>query len=104
MKKVLHLDENHEVLWNGLTALGYYNEADYSSSHESLLKKIADYQGLVIRSRIPIDRILLENAKQLQFIGRVGAGLENIDLGAAIEQGITVVSAPEGNRNAVAEH
>ena len=104
MKKVLHLDENHEVLWNGLTALGYHNEADYSSSYESLLEKIADYDGLVIRSRIPLDRILLENAKQLQFIGRVGAGLENIDVEAAKKQGIKVVSAPEGNRNAVAEH
>ena len=104
MRKVLHLDENHEVLWNGLEALNYHNEADYTSSYPSLLEKIADYTGLIIRSRIPIDRALLQRAEQLQFIGRVGAGLENIDLEAAAEQQIAIVSAPEGNRNAVAEH
>ncbi len=104
MRKVLHLDENHEVLWNGLEALNYHNEADYTSSYQSLLEKIADYSGLIIRSRVPIDRTLLQKAEQLQFIGRVGAGLENIDLKAATEQQIAIVSAPEGNRNAVAEH
>lgn len=104
MRKVLHLDENHEVLWNGLEALNYQNEADYTSSYTSLLEKIADYTGLIIRSRIPIDRALLQKAEQLQFIGRVGAGLENIDLEAAAEQQVAIVSAPEGNRNAVAEH
>jgi D-3-phosphoglycerate dehydrogenase len=104
MRKVLHLDENHEVLWNGLEALNYHNEADYTSSYASLLEKIGDYTGLIIRSRIPIDRALLQRAEQLQFIGRIGAGLENIDLEAAAEQQIAIVSAPEGNRNAVAEH
>lgn len=104
MRKVLHLDENHEVLWNGLETLNYHNEADYTSSYASLLEKIADYTGLIIRSRIPIDRGFLQRAEQLKFIGRVGAGLENIDLEAAAEQKIAIVSAPEGNRNAVAEH
>lgn len=104
MKRVLHLDSNHPVLWNGLEALGYINEADYNSSYDEILMRIADYEGLVIRSRIPIDRTLIERASSLKFIARVGAGLENIDLEAAASNQIAVIAAPEGNRNAVAEH
>jgi len=104
MKKVLHLDSNHPVLWEGLEALGYQNEADYTSSYDQLIHRIGDYEGLIIRSRIPVDRRLIEKASNLQFIGRVGAGLENIDLNATDEAQIRVIAAPEGNRNAVAEH
>lgn len=104
MKRVLHLDSNHPVLWNGLEALGYINEADYNGSYDEILVRIADYEGLVIRSRIPIDRTLIERASSLKFIARVGAGLENIDLEAAASNQIAVIAAPEGNRNAVAEH
>ena len=104
MKKVLHLDSNHPVLWEGLEALGYQNEADYTSSYDEISQRISDYEGLIIRSRIPIDRRLIERASKLKFIGRVGAGLENINLSAAAEARIRVIAAPEGNRNAVAEH
>ncbi|MFM1808605.1 MAG: hypothetical protein RLZZ242_1330 [Bacteroidota bacterium] len=104
MKRVLHLDSNHPVLWNGLEALGYINEADYNSSYDEILVRIADYEGLIIRSRIPIDDTLIERASSLKFIARVGAGLENIDLEAAASNQIAVIAAPEGNRNAVAEH
>jgi D-3-phosphoglycerate dehydrogenase / 2-oxoglutarate reductase len=104
MKKVLHLDSNHPVLWEGLEVLGYQNEADYTSSYDEISKRVSDYEGLIIRSRIPIDRHLIEKASKLQFIGRVGAGLENIDLSATAEAQIQVIAAPEGNRNAVAEH
>ena len=104
MKKVLHLDSNHPVLWEGLEALGYQNEADYTSSYDEIIPRIGDYEGLIIRSRIPVDRRLIEKAAKLQFIGRVGAGLENIDLNAAAKAHIRVIAAPEGNRNAVAEH
>jgi D-3-phosphoglycerate dehydrogenase len=103
-RKVLHLDSNHPVIAEGLEQLGFQNEHDYTSTYEEVLEKIEDYEGLIIRSRIPIDQPLLAQAENLKFIGRIGAGLENIDLVAAEKQGIFLAAAPEGNRNAVAEH
>ncbi|MBN3661819.1 MAG: hydroxyacid dehydrogenase, partial [Ornithobacterium rhinotracheale] len=64
---------------------------------------IADYDGIIIRSRFPIDETFLSKAEKLKFIGRVGAGLENIDLDFAESRGIICFNAPEGNRDAVAE-
>ena len=102
--KVLHLDSNHDILWNGLANLGYNNEADYTSSKEEVEAKISNYDGIIIRSRFSIDRAFLDKATNLKFIGRVGAGLENIDTKYAKEKGVFLAAAPEGNRNAVAEH
>ena len=102
--KVLHLDTNHPLLLEGLAELGFENHEDFSSSKEEIEKKIGDYDGLIIRSRIPIDQQLLDKANNLKFIGRVGAGLENIDVRYAREKGIFLANAPEGNRNAVGEH
>ena len=102
--KVLHLDSNHPLLINQLNDLGFENHEDYSSSKAEIEAKISDYDGLIIRSRFSIDRQFLDAAKNLKFIGRVGAGLENIDCDYAKEKGIYLISAPEGNRNAVGEH
>lgn len=101
--KVLHLDENHPLLIEGLQALGYENHIDYKSPKDEIISKIGDYQGLIIRSRIPIDAGFLTKAANLKFIGRVGAGLENIDVDKAQEMDIRLFNAPEGNRNAVGE-
>lgn len=102
--KVLHLDTNHELLLNQLTQLGFENHEDYTSSKEEIEDKISDYDGIIIRSRFPIDQQFLDKATNLKFIGRVGAGLENIDLAYAREKNIFLANAPEGNRNAVGEH
>jgi D-3-phosphoglycerate dehydrogenase len=102
--KVLHLDSNHPLLLQGLQALGFENEEDYSSTREEILGKIQGYQGLILRSRTPIDQEFLDKASDLKFIGRVGAGLENIDTVYAEKKGVFLASAPEGNRNAVGEH
>jgi D-3-phosphoglycerate dehydrogenase len=102
--KVLHLDSNHPVLITGLQELGCINEVDYSSTKEEVEAKIQDYQGIVIRSRFKIDKQFLDKATSLQFIARVGAGLESIDCDYANSKNITLIAAPEGNRNAVAEH
>jgi D-3-phosphoglycerate dehydrogenase len=104
LKRVLHLDSNHPLLEAGLEAQGFKNERDFESSHSQLLDKIGNFEGLIIRSRIPIDKVLLEHATKLEFIGRVGAGLENIDTEFAASRGIYLAAAPEGNRNAVGEH
>lgn len=102
--KILHLDTNHPLLINQLTALGFDNDEDYTSSKEAIEAKINNYDGLIIRSRFSIDKQFLDAAKNLKFIGRVGAGLENIDVDYAQQKNIHLIAAPEGNRNAVGEH
>ena len=77
--KVLHLDNNHPLLLERLTEAGFKNEEDYTSSKEEIEKTIKNYDGIVIRSRFKIDKQLIEAAKKLKFIARVGAGLESID-------------------------
>lgn len=102
--KVLHLDSNHALLIQQLDALGFENHEDYHSSKTEIEAKIRNYEGLIIRSRFAIDKDFLKKASCLKFIGRVGAGLENIDVDFATSKGIKLISAPEGNRNAVGEH
>lgn len=102
--KILHLDKNHESLINQLSGLGFENEEDYTSSKGGIMEKIHSYDGLIVRSRIVIDNFFLDKAKRLKFIGRVGAGLENIDCEYAKNKKIELFAAPEGNRNAVGEH
>ena len=101
---ILHLDKNHELLINQLNDLGFTNHEDYSSSKSEIEAKISDYDGIIIRSRFTIDKQFLNAATNLKFIGRVGAGLENIDGDYAEQKGVTLFNAPEGNRNAVGEH
>ena len=102
--KILHLDTNHPILIAQLNNLGFTNDEDYTSSKAEIVAKIHLYDGLIIRSRFSIDASFLEKGKNLKFIGRVGAGLENIDSSYAKNNGITLIAAPEGNRNAVGEH
>ncbi len=103
--KILHLDSNHPLLIEKLRNAGYENHEDHTSSKDEIQNKIKNYDGIVIRSRFSIDREFIDKAQgSLQFIARVGAGLENIDSEYAAEKGIRLISAPEGNRNAVGEH
>lgn len=102
--KVLHIDSNHPILWNQLEQLGFQNEVDYTSPKEEIEAKIENYNGIVIRSRFKIDKTFIDKAKNLDFIARVGAGLESIDCDYAISKNIHLIAAPEGNRNAVGEH
>lgn len=102
--RVLLIDHNHDALVAGLTELGYTCEPGYELSYQEILDCVNEYKGLVIRSRITIDQKLLEAAAQLRWIGRVGAGMENIDVAFAESKGVACLNAPEGNRNAVAEH
>lgn len=102
--KIIHLDKNNPLLIDELAQAGFQNDEDYTSSKEAVVKKIAAYEGIVIRSRFDIDKTFLGAAKNLKFIARVGAGLESIDVGYAQSKNITLIAAPEGNRNAVGEH
>lgn len=102
--KILHIDSNHPILWQQLEEAGFENHADFKSAKEEVEAKIHEYNGIVIRSRFKIDKIFLDKAVNLQFIARVGAGLESIDCDYAEAKGVHLIAAPEGNRNAVAEH
>jgi D-3-phosphoglycerate dehydrogenase len=102
--KILHLDSNHPLLIQQLNDLGFTNDEDYTSSKSEVEAKIQNYDGFIIRSRFKIDKPFLDKCTNLKFIGRVGAGLENIDCDYAESKGIKLIAAPEGNRNAVGEH
>lgn len=101
--KILHVDSNHPLLWEQLEQAGFTNHADFTSSKQEIEAKIREYNGIVIRSRFDIDRQFIDAATNLQFIARVGAGLESIDTDYAESKGIQLIAAPEGNRNAVGE-
>ena len=100
---ILHVDTNHPLLIQQLAKLGYINHEDVTSSKSQIETKISQYDGLIIRSRFTIDQTFIDQAINLKFIARVGAGLENIDVDYAAKMGIHLIAAPEGNRNAVGE-
>ena len=101
---VLFLDKVHPYLEEKLTEIGCICHHDYTGTKQEITEKAKAYQGIVIRSRIPMDTDFLNANPQLQFIGRSGSGMENIDLDVAKHLNITCFSAPEANKNAVAEH
>jgi len=102
--KILIIDQMHESIVPLLEEKGY--EAHYRPDidRDGILQILSDYEGLVIRSKTPIDRDLLVKGINLKFVARAGAGLDNIDLEYLEQNAIALYSAPEGNRDAVAEH
>lgn len=102
--RVLFIDTAHKILQQRLEALGYQCDYFPNYKYEDYLQCIPDYDGLIIRSKITLDKEILSVANNLKFIGRVGAGMENIDIDFAQSKGIACINSPEGNRDAVAEH
>ncbi|UWX60154.1 2-hydroxyacid dehydrogenase [Chryseobacterium oranimense] len=102
--KILLLDKNHPLITEQLLAKNFVLEEDFTSSYDEICQKIQNYDGAIIRSRIPLDKNFLEKGKNLKFIARVGAGMENIDIPVAEQLGIQLINSPEGNRDSVAEH
>jgi D-3-phosphoglycerate dehydrogenase len=101
--KILFIDTAHQALMQELTRDGYQCEYFPEKDRRALKKIVKNYTGLIIRSKIILDKNFLGHAKKLRFIGRVGAGMENIDVDFAQSIGIKCLNAPEGNRDAVAE-
>ncbi len=103
-ERVLITDHCHPSLSAGLTKLGYLVDEKPDVTLDEVRQIAVHYQGLVINSKVRVDREMIAGAPDLAFIARLGSGLEIIDRVAAAEHRVAVFSAPEGNSNAVAEH
>jgi D-3-phosphoglycerate dehydrogenase len=102
--KVLFIDTTHPILTEELTRYGFQCDNFENYTREEFIGIIHQYTGIIIRGKIKLDRRFLSAAHKLKFIGRVGAGMENIDVEYAEGRGIACLNAPEGNRDAVGEH
>lgn len=103
MKKILCIDSNHDVLHETLMNAGFQCDLFWDKSKDDLIKLVPNYDGIVIRSKFKITKDIIDASPNLKCIGRVGAGMENIDVAYATSKGIKCVHAPEGNRDAVGE-
>lgn len=103
MKRVLITDDCHPLLWKGLNAMGYHCDFEPDITYEASCERIEAYEGLVINSKILVNKAFIDRAPSLRFVARLGSGMEIVDRAYAAEKGIAVISSPEGNRNAVAE-
>ena len=103
-KKCLIVDEMHESIQDLLSQIGMASVYAPNASREEILDQIGDFEGLLIRSKTTVDKELIDRARHLEFIGRAGAGLDKIDVDYVESKGIEILNAPEGNRDALAEH
>lgn len=101
---ILIIDPVHEILMQSLSDAGYAYTYSPDVKRSTLLVEAPYCTGLVVRTKTIIDREFMDAFPTLRFIARVGAGMDNVDEIAAKEKGITCFNAPEGNRDAVAEH
>jgi len=102
--KILFIDTAHPFLWESMIADGHECIAADTFSLEEIYSQLHDSNGIVIRSRVNIDKDFIDRSTALKFIARCGAGMESIDVEYASQKGIACLNSPEGNRNAVGEH
>lgn len=102
--KILIVDDLHPAFKEQAEKLGYQCNDEPLFTRQQTLQVLQDYEGLVIRTKFLVDKEVIDAAPKLKFIARAGAGMDNIDEGYARFKGIICINAPEGNRDAVAEH
>lgn len=102
--KILIIDDMHPSLMLGLEENKIQFTYEPKLSKAEVLELLPDYTGLVVRSKLFIDRTILDAGTKLLFVARAGSGMDNIDLEATNERGIACINAPEANRDAVSEH
>lgn len=103
-KKIILTDEPHPVLIEKLETMGFEVLPHYQTLREEVLALLPDCDGLMVRSRLQVDKALLDAGKSLKFVARYGVGTEHIDLDYAAQLGIPVFTSPEGSRDTVGEH
>jgi D-3-phosphoglycerate dehydrogenase len=102
--KILFIDSNHSILHETLEKAGHICDLNYQWTKDEIINNIHLYDGVVILIKIKNNKEIIDKAANLRFIARAGAGMENIDVTYAESKGIKCLHAPEGNRDAVAEH
>jgi D-3-phosphoglycerate dehydrogenase len=102
--KILFIDSVHPLIREELTGMGFQCDLFPDYKRPEFLSIADQYIGMIIRSKINLDKEFLDRAAKLKFIGRVGAGMESIDVDYATSKGIRCLNSPEGNRDAVGEH
>ena len=104
MKRILIWDKTHEVLPQRLREAGFDVSVEPDHDYESLVQAAQGCEGLVVRSKVIVDSAFIDRVPSLRCIGRVGAGMETIDVDYAEKHGVCCLNSPEGNRDAVGEH
>ncbi len=104
MAKILVVDRMHESLIPLLEELNHKVDYVPTIDRKGILEKIESYHGLIIRSKTKVDSELIFKGSNLKFIGRAGAGIDNLDVDMLVKHGIAVLNAPEGNRDSLGEH
>ena len=104
MPKVMITAPAHPCLKEGLEQRGYQVDTLEKISYQELKELLPVYEGLIVASRIQIDKAMLAAAQSLKWIGRLGSGMEIIDVEQANEQQIVCMSSPDGNCESVGEH
>jgi len=101
---ILIVDDIHHVFIERAETLGYHCDYRPAIMATEAIEIIGNYEGLVVRSKFKLDRTYIDAGKNLRFICRAGAGMDNIDENYAAQKGITLINAPQGNADAVGEH